>query len=108
MSRFFSLWFVLLLTLSAVAAGCNKAGSDGRAKPADKVYEVKGKVVAVDAKKPSVTLDHQDIPGLMKAMTMELSVEHAEVLEGIGVGDQVRGQLRKEPSGYLITRLEKQ
>ena len=33
-----------------------------------KDYEIKGKVVAVDPIKPAVTLDHEDIPGLMKAM----------------------------------------
>jgi hypothetical protein len=43
----------------------------------------------------------------MKAMKMEFDVEDAKLLEGINVGDQIQGRLRKGESGYVITRLEK-
>jgi Cu/Ag efflux protein CusF len=70
-------------------------------------YEIMGKVVSVDQKKPALRIDHEDIPGLMKAMEMEFDVEDARILDGIKPGDQVKGELVKEKSGYLITRLEK-
>lgn len=68
-------------------------------------YAVQGEVVAVDREKLSVTLDHEEIEGLMKAMEMEFQVESADVLEGVEQGDQVRGQLVKKDGRFLITDL---
>jgi len=73
----------------------------------EKQYDIQGKVVAVDPAKPVVTLDHEDIPGLMKAMKMDFSVENAAILEGLKAGDQVQGRLKKRESGYIITQLAK-
>ena len=99
-----------LLTLGIIlgiglAAGCQGGPSGKDAK--GRSYEIKGKVTAVDLKKPAVTLDHQDIPGLMKAMQMECRVEDARLLDGIKPGDEVKGELVKEDSGPVITRLQK-
>ncbi|MCI0379096.1 MAG: copper-binding protein [Gemmataceae bacterium] len=82
--------------------GCGRGGGDK-----DKVYDIKGKVVAVDADKKKVTLDHDDIPGLMKAMEMPFAVENAKVLEGIKAGDQVHGKLKVKGGDYIIVELRK-
>jgi protein SCO1/2 len=73
----------------------------------DNEYDVRGKVIALDPSKPGMTLDHEDIPGLMKAMQMEFAVADARLLEGVKVGDHLQGRLKKADSGYVITRLEK-
>jgi Cu/Ag efflux protein CusF len=62
----------------------------------------------MNAEKPAVTLDHEDIRGLMKAMQMEFAVEDSKLLEGIKAGELVQGRLKKTESGYVLTRLEKQ
>lgn len=99
----FSLLMILGLGFVAVSStGCGKGNGDK-----DKVYDIKGKVVAVDMAKKKVTLDHEDIPGLMKAMEMPFSVENAKVLEGIKAGDQVHGKLKVKGGDYLITELMK-
>ena len=53
-----------------------------------------------------MTIDHQDIPGLMKAMEMEFQVKRPEVLEGVQEGSTVQGQLTVEGGDYVITRLQ--
>jgi protein SCO1/2 len=93
---------VALLVVLTIA-GCK----DNQASPAAKQYPIKGKVVAVDAAKPSVKLDHEEVPGLMKAMEMEYTVENAKTLAGIKVGDLVQGHLKAESGKYVITDLEK-
>jgi protein SCO1/2 len=92
--------------LAALALG---AGCSPGAPPAadDKGYDLKGTVVSVDAAKPAVTLDHEDVPGLMKGMRMEFPVEDAKLLDGLHEGDRVQGRFKKTDSGYLITKLEK-
>ena len=99
-------WFlVLLLFVPLVFVNCRggteKATAGGQ-------YAVKGKVISVDTGKPAVKLDHEEIPGLMKAMEMDYAVENSNMLEGIKAGDQVQGQLKVENGKYTITQLEKQ
>lgn len=59
------LWAAMVLVPLA-SAGCN-GGDDGDTTEA-KEYPIQGTVSAVDPGKPSVKLDHEEIPGLMKAM----------------------------------------
>jgi protein SCO1/2 len=98
-----SLLMILVVGLIALGSvGCGKGNEDK-----DKVYDIKGKVVAVDAENKKVTLDHEDIPGFMKAMQMQFSAENAKVLEGIKAGDQVHGKLKVKGSDYIIMELMK-
>lgn len=95
----------LILVLGIIALipiGCGKGNGDK-----DKVYEIKGKVIALDKEKKKVTLDHEDIPGLMKAMEMEFLTENAKVLQSIKAGDLVHGKLKVQGSDYVITELMK-
>ena len=62
------LWLPLLLA-ALLLAGCQSGSDSGK----DKVYDIKGKVVEVDAARKKVRLDHEDIPGLMRAMEMSFS-----------------------------------
>jgi Cu/Ag efflux protein CusF len=99
-----SLLMIFALGLVPVLSiGCGKGNGDK-----DKVYDVQGKVVAVDTENKKVTLDHEDVPGLMKAMEMQFSVEDTKVLEGVKAGDQVRGKFKVKGSGYVIVELMKQ
>lgn len=94
----------LWLVLSMVAlAGCQKTSDS----PVEKQFDVKAKVIAVDMEQKIVTLDHEDIPGLMKAMKMKFPVQDAKLLEGIKPGDEVHGKLRVKSGESVITELHK-
>jgi len=97
------LGFAALFTVLAIA-GCSQKSTE---KSAAKVYDIKGKIVAIRPDREGVTLDHEDIPGLMKGMKMEFLVEDARVLEGLQVGDQVQGKLKVESGSQMITELKK-
>src|ERR1035437_8602731 len=71
--------FVLLLLLSLTV--CSNA-------PAAKRYELEGRVVAVDPAARQLTIAHQDVPGLMKAMTMPFTVGKANRSEERRVGKE--------------------
>ena len=78
--------FVLLLLLALNA--CSKA-------PAAKRYELEGRVVAVDPGARQLTIAHQDVPGLMKGMTMPFVVSKANnwVFKTIAPGDHIHATL---------------
>jgi Cu/Ag efflux protein CusF len=85
----------LLLALALPLAGCG-GGSDA---------PVRATVVAVDAAKGEVTLDHDEIPGLMMAMTMSFEAEPA-LLAGIEAGQEVRFRVREaSPGRYVVTEI---
>jgi Cu/Ag efflux protein CusF len=64
-----------------------------------------GIVRALGAGGASVTLEHGDIPGLMRAMTMEFAVAKPEQLVGVEVGETVAFHLVHEGGAYTITQL---
>jgi Cu/Ag efflux protein CusF len=100
-----ALFLIALLVLVAVLTlGCQPAAEQAQ----QKEYEISGKVIAVDADKKTVTLDHEDIPGLMAAMEMDFKVEDPSAVKGVTVGDQVQGKLQVKSGEYIITHLEKQ
>lgn len=72
-----------------------------------RTYELKGKVVDIATDQRAVTLDHEDIPGFMKAMKMKFQVDDPKVLEGISSGDRVEGGLKVEGARYVVTHLKK-
>jgi protein SCO1/2 len=97
-----SLCFAFLV-VPLMVAGC-KSGSDAK----EKTYDIKGKVVSINLQEKEVTLAHEDIPGVMKAMTMPFAVADVKVLEGLKAGDNVKGTLKVDADGNrAITHLEK-
>jgi len=93
----------VFIALIALASGCSNSGDSAK----EKMYDVHGKVIAVDIQKKEVTLDHDAIPGLMGAMKMPFKVENAKVLDGINAGDKIHGRLKVKDGQQTITELMK-
>ena len=70
---------VLLLSLAVFVVAC-----DGR-----KAYQVKGVIKEVSADRKQAKIEHENIPGYMKAMTMMFDVKDAKELQGLQPNDQV-------------------
>jgi Cu/Ag efflux protein CusF len=68
----------------------------------------RGSVISIDQKQAKVTLKHEEIKGLMPAMSMEFPVQPAEMLNGLRVGDRVQFTLSPQGGDFIITRIEKE
>lgn len=68
-------------------------------------HEGTGDVVALDADARTVTLRHDDIPGVMGAMTMRFPVQSAGVLAGVEPRDRVRFALRRRGGEWIVVRM---
>jgi protein SCO1/2 len=72
-----------------------------------KHYEMKGQVLAVNRDKVELLVKHQDIVGLMPAMTMPYKAASVGMLDNVGPGDLITADLAVENSAGVITKITK-
>jgi protein SCO1/2 len=71
---------ILAVTLLAIAGGCQKQ---------EKHYTLHGLIVAKGDSTPLLSVDNDDIPGFMPAMTMPYPVKDPQGLAAVEPGDQI-------------------
>jgi protein SCO1/2 len=86
---------ITCLLLLSVAA-CRKDTSN------QKRYELKGKVVAVEREKHSVTVAHEEIKDYMPAMTMPFKLREDWAFEVLSPGDQVSATLVVDGTDFWL------
>ena len=92
-------FLVLILIVS-----CDGAGT---VETPPKVFHAKGRVVVIDMEKGTATIDHEEIKGLMSAMTMDFPAKEKKLLEGLENGDLVEFSLSKFGEDIEIVSLRK-
>ena len=65
-------------------------------------YGGKGMIIEVDQGERKITLNHEEIQGLMPAATMEYDVESAGLLQGLKSGDRVRFKLDSRGIEFVV------
>jgi protein SCO1/2 len=83
--------FILIL-LSLVFASCKSTTNESNNSEA-KRYPLKGKVVSVDKVKKTATIEHEDIPGYMSAMTMAFPIHEDWVWRELTPGSEIQAEL---------------
>ena len=100
---------VVVVVLSLVAAACAKHESKPKplSVPGEKVYTMKGVIVARDAGDNTLRVDHEEIPGYMEAMTMDYSVRGPNVLSLPPNKTRIEAKLHVTDDGYWLTDVRK-
>ena len=70
-------------------------------------FTLNGQIETLDPPVKNLVVKHDEIKGFMPAMTMPYEVAEAGILTGLRPGDRVRGTLRVDSRGYMITSLQK-
>jgi Cu/Ag efflux protein CusF len=73
----------------------------------ERIYDFKGHVVSIDGGGTTVTIDHEDIPGLMRAMKMPFNAADPKLLEGLVPGMPVEGKIKVVSGKYVLTELKR-
>ena len=68
-------------------------------------HELKGKVVSIDKAGKTVTVDHQEIPGFMGAMTMPYPVKDERLLDNVAPGDQMNAQVVADSNSMWLENI---
>ena len=93
-------WIGILCTALALgASACGGTSPDG--------HSGTGIVKEVDPAARKITLDHEDIPGLMKAMTMTFEVSPDVRIGEIAPGTKVDFRVREEQGVYTVTEVRR-
>lgn len=67
-----------------------------------------GKIEGFDTTLHTVTLAHNDIPGIMEAMSMEYTLARPELAHGLAAGDSVKFTLQEPATGtFIVSAIEK-
>lgn len=80
--------FIPLIVMLLVFDAC-KSG----VKEPEERYALKGKVVSIDKRGSTVTIAHEDIPGLMDAMTMPFDLKDRRLFDQLAEGDGIQATL---------------
>jgi hypothetical protein len=100
--------FALLgLTVVLGCGGQVKSTGPGSLTIPDGIYDLRGTVLALDAARRIVEIDHEAVPGVMPAMAMPYEVADPSLMLGLALRDRVKATLRVDSRGYVITALQK-
>ncbi len=88
---------------TAQGAGPDHAGGPA---PAAKTYRLVGEVRQVNPGSGVVSIHHEEIPGLMGAMTMPFTLKDRALLDDLHPGDEVEGMLRVEWEHAMVKDYE--
>ena len=100
---------LLLAPLAVRAADCcaepqPASASTDAAAPAIKTHPLKGVVMALLPEKTALLVKHEEVPGVMRAMTMMFKVEPA-VLTQVKRGDAIKALMSRREDGWWLTEV---
>ncbi|HVE65155.1 MAG TPA: SCO family protein [Thermoanaerobaculia bacterium] len=98
--------FLAILPLACTKRETAATGKIPAASANAQRYELKGIVREVDAAKREVTVEHEEIPGYMDAMTMSFSVrDDPQVFEILRAGDRLEAKLVVDDGDYWLEQV---
>ncbi len=100
---------LILLILSMAALNCtDKEVDTNKSSPVIvKTFNGRGIVKKIDKTKKSITIDHEEIKGLMEAMTMDFHVKDGSLLDSLKEGDKIEFTLQNEANVEFISAIKK-
>jgi protein SCO1/2 len=108
MSRM-KLYAALLLCVAGLILACgpsepqtNDDAAESTAASDSQQYELRGKVVQLEAENKAAVIDHEEIEGWMDAMTMRFPVKEQADWDKLAVGAQIEATVFVTTDGFHI------
>jgi protein SCO1/2 len=97
----------LLLVALALVCGCDSGPRSEPGRPGERVFETRGVVRDIAPSRQTAVIRHEEIPGYMPRMVMELIVRDTNDLVGIRVGDEITFRLHATDDTHWIDTLRR-
>jgi Cu/Ag efflux protein CusF len=91
---------LLLLAVAPIAIFAAETKTAEKSAPAAR-HPLRGVITSVVADKSAFMVKHEDIPGVMRAMTMMFHVD-AATLKTFKVGDAITGLMSRQSTGWVL------
>lgn len=88
---------------TAAPADAETTGDTSGTTAIEKTYTMNGKIVSRDAAKNEVTIDNEDVPGVMAPMAMGYELRGAKVDELSPDGSKITSTLHEQDGRYWVT-----
>lgn len=90
----------ILVLIALAAVSCSKAADE-------RSYTLQGQILSIEAPRKQLTIKHEDIKGLMPAMTMPYDVKDEKLLNGLAPGDLINATLIVESNDAYLKTIRK-
>ena len=90
---------VFILATALAASACGRTDQ--------RTYTMQGQVLSIEAPRKQLTVKHEDIKGLMPAMTMPYTVKDEHLLDGLTAGDLINATLVVVSNDAYLTAIRK-
>ncbi len=95
----------LLLCAPLAAVAADKPGAATKSADAIKRHPLKGVVTGILAERSSLLVKHEEIPGVMRAMTMAFKVDDA-TLKTAKEGQAITGMMSRQGSAWVLENVK--
>lgn len=96
----------LLLSLTPAAlVAAEKSPASVEAPAAPKRHPLRGVITSVITEKSAFMVKHEEIPGVMRAMTMLFKVDEA-TFKAFKVGDALTGQMSRQGNNWVLEEVK--
>lgn len=92
---------LLLVIAPAAILAAEKSPAPAEAPTAPKRHPLRGVITSVVTDKSAFMVKHEEIPGVMRAMTMMFKVD-APTLKAFKAGDAITGLMSRQPTGWVL------
>jgi Cu/Ag efflux protein CusF len=106
MKRNFSLLLALLLAASPVALPAAESAAPAEKSAEVKRHPLRGVITAIVSDRSAVMVKHEEIPGVMKAMTMMFKVDPA-TLKSVKEGDTITALMSRQNNTWVLENVKR-
>lgn len=98
-----------LLGIVLIGGGCGRSSAPAGAPPPEAVrsFETRGVVREIAADRRTAVIRHEEIPGYMPKMTMELNVREPTELAAVAPGDEITFRLHADATTHWIDTIRR-
>ena len=93
----------IALVLIALVAGCQEQPAVPASAGVEKTHTMNGKLVSRNAAKNEVTIDNEEVPGVMSPMTMDYELRGARVDSLPVDGSKITSKLHEQDGKYWVS-----
>jgi Cu/Ag efflux protein CusF len=109
MKKHYSLFCLIFAVFLITTAACSGGQREQTPEPAvteDPVYTVKGRFLQFNEENMTISVAHEEIPGVMRSMRMNLRLDNPDEAAALKPGDVISFELTRRGASWFVYDIE--